>query len=120
MRNSEKITSSDTLLKLYHEKIAEVLALKELNERLLDASNNLLIRNIDFSRKNNLSVDPETKSLIAEVRSILHQMQSPTNLNNQNKHPDNEHNHNCGSNPSFSNLLISTSTSFSHCRSMMR
>ena len=21
---------------------------------------------------------------------------SPTNLNNQNKHPDNEHNHNCG------------------------
>lgn len=89
MSNSEKITNNDDLMLLYLKKMEEVLTLKSLNEKLLDANHNLLIRNIEISRKNNIPIGCETQALIAEVRSILHQMHDQPKMNNPRGTPSN-------------------------------
>ena len=51
-----------------------------LNEKLLDANNNLLLRNIAFCKRNHLAIEPETLALLAEVRHILSNIASPTKM----------------------------------------
>jgi uncharacterized protein YlaN (UPF0358 family) len=65
--------------------INDIISLKNLNEELLDKSYNLLSRIIHFSKKNNLSVEPETLALVSEVSKTLGKMHR---LSTRNKHPN--------------------------------
>ena len=87
MESQQKKTTSEDehLLRINLVKLEETLALKELNDELLDANHNLLSRTIQFCRKNNIPIDNEMKALITRVRHILQEMQNPSP---QRKHPD--------------------------------
>lgn len=77
MIDSNKKTNEDALLKLYSVKLQEVIELKELNEKLLDDTKNLVIRIIQVCKKNNIPIDAETKAMISRVRKTLHEIQYP-------------------------------------------
>jgi len=79
MTNSEKNISEDYFLKLQLEKLDEVLYLKELNDSLLDLNQELLERMISLYRKNNISLDVETKTMISNIKQTLHSINSATN-----------------------------------------
>jgi hypothetical protein len=64
----------DSILSLEVENLRELLRLKSLNDRLLDANQNLLSRLV----KSGLPLDPETESLILEVRKTLRLIALPT------------------------------------------
>ena len=51
--------------------VDEILKIKELNEKILDISHNLLSRSTYLSKKcteNDISIDNKTMALVAEVR----------------------------------------------------
>jgi hypothetical protein len=62
---------------------SEISILVELNERLLDANQNLLLRLVALSRKSGLPIDVETMGLVATVRKTLHQIHEPPTIPRQ-------------------------------------
>jgi len=69
---------NDSLLSLEVENLRELLRLKALNDRLLDANHNLLVRLVNLSGKSGISLDAETLALVSEVRSVLRQIGHPS------------------------------------------
>jgi hypothetical protein len=66
-------------------KLEEALALKELNEELLDATHSLLVRTLQFCKKNRVPFDDGILALSSRVGRILGEIQNPPP---QRKHPD--------------------------------
>jgi hypothetical protein len=64
----------DSILILQLEKLNELLRLKGLNDRLLDANENLLLRLTQLAQRSGIPIDAETMALVAEVRGILARM----------------------------------------------
>ncbi len=63
--------------------LQEIDRLRDLNERLLDASQNLLLRLISIQRKSGIPIDPETMGLVATVRKTLGQMSADSLQGNE-------------------------------------
>lgn len=68
----------DSLLSLEVENLRELLRLKGLNDRLLDANHNLLLRLIGANQKRGLPLDPEMLALVSEVSKTLRLIATPT------------------------------------------
>lgn len=84
-KRSQATARSDSLIRLRLTKLEEALAVKELNEELLDANHNLLTRLIRMKEKSGERLDDNTLELVGRVRRILAEMQNPPP---QRKHSD--------------------------------
>jgi len=79
------MVSNDSLIRDQLVKLEEALALKELNEELLDATHNLLMRTIQFCKRNGIPFDQGILRLNRSVIRLLQEIQNPPP---QRKHPD--------------------------------
>lgn len=61
----------DSLLELEVQNLKELLRINSLNEKLLDANHNLMLRII---QKYRIPIDAETLALLSETKRVLHEI----------------------------------------------